>query len=99
VLHYIRSSFSARLSLWVTGFVTVIFVAALALLFRYSIAVVTDETVERNRQILEGAALEVDHVMHRTEFTAQAAGWMVRKYIGEPDSIAALCQQVMQANP
>ena len=99
MIKYIRSSFSARLSLWVTGFVTVIFVAALALLFRYSLAVVTDEAVERNRQILESAALEVDHVLHQTEITARTAGWMVRKYLYEPDSIPALCQQIQQANP
>ena len=82
-----------------TGFVTVIFVAALALLFRYSLAVVTDEAVERNMQILEGAALEVDHVLHQTEITARAASWMVRQYLDTPDSIPALCQQVQHANP
>ena len=82
-----------------TGFVTVIFVAALALLFRYSLAVVTDEAVERNMQILEGAALEVDHVLHQTEITARTAGWMVRQYLATPDSIPALCQQIQHANP
>jgi HAMP domain-containing protein len=98
MLHYIRSSFSARLSLWVTGFVTVIFVTALTLVIRYSLSVVTDESVERNMQILESAALEVDHVLHKTQFTARAAGWMVRKYLDEPDSIPDLCRQVKQAN-
>lgn len=98
MLNYIRNSFSARLSLWVTGFVTVIFVAALTLVIRRSLAVVTDESVERNMQILEGAALEVDHVLHQAEYTARTAGWMVSKYLDEPDSIPMFCQQVIRAN-
>lgn len=82
-----------------TGFVTVIFVVALALLFRYSLAVVTDEAVEKNMQILESAALEVDHALHQTEITARTASLMVRQYLATPDSIPALCQQVQRANP
>lgn len=99
MLNYIRNSFSARLSLWVTGFVTIIFVVALTLLFRYSQTVVTEESAERNKQILESAALEVDHVFHQTEITASTTGWMVRKYLSTPDSIPVLCQQIQQANP
>ncbi len=60
IFRYLRSSFSAQLSLWVTGFVTVIFVVALTLLFRFSLSVVKDESLEQNMQVLEHAALRVD---------------------------------------
>lgn len=70
MLQYFRRSFSARLSLWVTGFVTIIFVVALILLFRFSLAVAQDESQERIMQVLEHAALQADHVLHQTELTA-----------------------------
>ena len=96
---YLRSSFSARLSLWVTGFVTAIFVVALTLLFRFSLAVVKDETLEQNMQVLEHAALRVDRMLHQTEMTAKTAGWMIRQHLAQPTVIKSLCQEVMQSNP
>ena len=71
IFRYLRSSFSARLSLWVTGFVTAIFVVALTLLFHYSQAVVKDESLKQNQQVLEHAALRVDRILHQTEKTAE----------------------------
>jgi len=71
IFRYLRSSFSARLSLWVTGFVTAIFVVALTLLFHYSQAVVKDESLKQNQQVLEHAALRVDRILHQAEVTAQ----------------------------
>ena len=96
---YLRSSFSARLSLWVTGFVTAIFVVALTLLFRFSLAVVKDETLEQNMQVLEHAALRVDRMLHQTEVTAKTAGWMIRQHMAQPNVIKGLCQEVMASNP
>ena len=75
IFRYLRSSFSAQLSLWVTGFVSVIFVVALTLLFRFSLTLVKEESLEQNMQVLEHAALRVDRTLHQTETTAAAAGW------------------------
>ena len=57
LFRYLRSSFSAQLSLWVTGFVTVIFVVALTLIFRFSLTVVKEESLEQNMQVLEHAGV------------------------------------------
>jgi HAMP domain-containing protein len=99
VFRYLRSSFSARLSLWVTGFVTAIFVVALTLLFRFSLAVVKDESLEQNMQVLEHAALRVDRILHRTEMTAKTASWMIRQHLAQTTIVHGLCQEVMQSNP
>lgn len=56
-LHYIRSSFSARLSLWVTGIVTVIYLVFLYLIFQFSITL-RDESLESIMQDL----IEADHM-------------------------------------
>ena len=99
VFRYLRSSFSARLSLWVTGFVTAIFVVALTLLFRFSLTVVKDESLEQNMQVLEHAALRVDWILHRTETTAKTASWMIRQHLAYTTIVHGLCQEVMQSNP
>ena len=99
IFRYLRSSFSARLSLWVTGFVTAIFVVALTLLFRFSLTVVTEEAHERNMQMLEHAALRVDRIIHQTETTAATASWMIRQHLAQPTIIQGLCQEVMASNP
>ena len=98
VFRYLRSSFSARLSLWVTGFVTAIFVVALTLLFRFSLAVVKDESLEQNMQVLEHAALRVDRILHQTEVTAATASWMIRQHLAQPTMVQSLCHEVTQAN-
>jgi Signal transduction histidine kinase, nitrate/nitrite-specific len=99
IFRYLRSSFSAQLSLWVTGFVSVIFVVALTLLFRFSLTLVKEESLEQNMQVLEHAALRVDRTLHQTETTAAAAGWMVREHLNSQTTISALCHEVMLANP
>lgn len=98
IFRYIRRSFAARLSLWVTGFVTAIFVVALTLLFRFSLAVVKDESLEQNMQVLEHAALRVDRILHQTEMTAKTAGWMIRQHLAQPAMVKSLCHDVTQAN-
>ena len=99
ILRYIHSSFSARLSLWVTGFVTVIFVVALTLLFHFSLSVVKDEALEQNMDVLEQAALRVDRKLHQIETTAATASWMICHHLSSPTIVAGLCHDVMQANP
>lgn len=99
IFRYLRSSFSARLSLWVTGFVTAIFVVALTLLFRFSLTVVKEEAHERHMQVLEHAALRVDRIIHQTEMTAATASWMIRQHLTQPTIVQGLCQEVMASNP
>ena len=99
IFRYLRSSFSARLSLWVTGFVTAIFVVALTLLFRFSLTVVKEESLEQNMPVLEHAALRVDRILHQTEMTAKTAGWMIHQHLAQSSVIQGLCQEVMRSNP
>ena len=71
MLSNVGRSFSTRLSIWVTGLVTVVFGVALVMMFRFSQSVVASESVERDMQTLESVALQVDHVLHQTEITAR----------------------------
>lgn len=99
ILQDIRRSFSARLTLLVTGLVTAIFVAALALLLRFTLSVTKTESQERIMQILESTALQVDHELLQTEMTAITTRWMIVEHLSTPDSIAALCRNVKESSP
>ncbi len=52
-LRYLRSSFSARLSLWVTFIVTAIYVASLYLLFQFSLTVKDDSLESIMHSLIE----------------------------------------------
>ena len=99
ILQDIRRSFSARLTLLVTGLVTAIFVVALALLLRFTLSVSRTESQERIMQILESTALQVDHELLQTEMTAITTRWMIVEHLSTPDSIAALCRNVKESSP
>ena len=52
-LRYLRSSFSARLSLWVTVIVTVIYVVSLYLIFQFSLSVKDESLVSIVQTLIE----------------------------------------------
>lgn len=99
MLSNVGRSFSTRLSIWVTGLVTVVFGVALVMMFRFSQSVVASESVERDMQTLESVALQVDHVLHQTEITARITGSLVRKSLATPDSIPVICSQAARTAP
>lgn len=99
MLSNVGRSFSTRLSIWVTGLVTVVFGVALVMMFRFSQSVVASESVERDMQMLESVALQVDHVLHQTEITARITGSLVRKSLAIPDSIPVICSQAARTGP
>lgn len=99
MLSNVGRSFSTRLSIWVTGLVTVVFGVALVMMFRFSQSVVASESVEKDMQTLESVALQVDHVLHQTEITARITGSLVRKSLAIPDSIPVICSQAARTAP
>lgn len=99
ILQDIRHSFSARLTLLVSGLVTAIFVVALALLLQFTLSLTKTESQERIMQILESTALQVDYELQQTEMTAITTRWMIVEHLSAPDSIAVLCQNVMDSSP
>lgn len=70
LFHRIRSSFTTQLTLWVAGFVIVIYGVVIFLLVRFSQQVVIDETIETTMQALENTALRIDNTLRQAEMTA-----------------------------
>lgn len=71
LLQKIRTSFSTQLSLWVAGFVLVIFGVVILLLIRFSENVIRDETIDMTMQALENTALRIDNTLRKTEMMAR----------------------------
>lgn len=67
---HIRRSFSTQLSLWVAGFLVVIFCIVIMLLASFLQDVIRDESVETTLQALENTALRIDNTLHKAELTA-----------------------------
>ena len=70
----IRTSFTARLALWVAGFVVVISTLVVGLLASFSEEVIRDEAIDMTLQVLENSALNIDNTLRKTEMTAHKEG-------------------------
>lgn len=71
LIQKIRTSFSTQLSLWVAGFVLVIFGVVIFLFARFSEHVIRDESIDTTLQALENTALRVDNTLRQTEMMAR----------------------------
>lgn len=83
LIQLLRTSFTARLCLWVAAFVTAVFMVTLFLMLRFSKAVVQDESIEKMKQLVENVTLEMDNALS----------------VSEPDFLKAYYQQALQSSP
>ena len=83
LIQLLRTSFTARLCLWVAAFVTAVFMVTLFLMLRFSKAVVQDESIEKMKQLVEDVTLEMDNALS----------------VSEPDFLKAYYQQALQSSP
>lgn len=70
VLQKIRGSFTTQLTLWVAGFVVIIYGVVVFLLARFSQQVVIDESIETTMQALENTALRINNTLRQADMTA-----------------------------
>lgn len=70
VLQKIRGSFTTQLTLWVAGFVIIIYGVVIFLLARFSQQVVIDESIETTMQALENTSLRINNTLCQADMTA-----------------------------
>lgn len=99
IITYIRSSMSARLSFWVVGSVTILFVTALGILFYYSRLAVREEAMEKASQALESTLLYTDNTLHDVEVAADNMRWLVEQHLDTPDSMFTLSRKILENYP
>ena len=94
-----RRSFSARLSLWVVSFATLVFLTALGYFFIVSRRYVREEAILRATQVVENSVLRLNNILEDVELSADNLEWLVYRHLDEPDMMMEYTHTTVQANP
>ena len=99
LLHYLRQSLSARVSLWVVLFASLIFLAAFGFMFVQSRATVRNEAFRRAEQVLDNTVLRVTAIVDRVETAGNNFAWLIPRHLDAPDSMFVYSRRILVENP
>ena len=94
-----RNSLTTQIVLWVVGFVSVLFVAALIIMFRNARKSIYEEAMEKARQTLRTTELRIDNTLKEVETATRSLHWTVEKRLHRPEIADSLCRQLLKVNP
>jgi len=94
-----RHSLTTQIVLWVVGFVSVLFVTALLIMFRYARQSIYQEAMEKARQTLRTTELRIDNTLSEVETATRSLHWTVEKRLNRPEIMDSLCRQLLRENP
>ena len=95
----IRSSLSARLSLWVVSFTALIFLAALGYMFIESRQAVRREAMRRAGQVLDNTVLRVNGILDDVTIAADNLDWLVYRNMDNSEAMFDLTRNLLLNNP
>ena len=99
LLDTLRRSFSARLSLWVVSFATLVFLAAMGYSFIVSRRYVREEAILRATQVVENSVLRLNNILEDVELSADNLEWLVYRHLKEPEMMKEYSRITVQGNP
>ena len=99
ISQYFRRKLSARISWWVLMSVTILFVAALCIMFKYSHDAIEKESLAKAQQMLICTKLSVENRLHRTEVATHNMLWNVEQHLDDPDVMVEYAMQMVENNP
>lgn len=99
IVQYFRKTLSARISLWVLMSVTILFVAALVIMFRYSHHAIEQESLAKTQQMLDGKVLQIDNQLHKVEVATRNMLWNVEQHLDNPDAMVTYSVKMLESNP
>ncbi|MBR6203308.1 MAG: HAMP domain-containing protein [Bacteroidaceae bacterium] len=85
--------------LWVVGFVSVLFVTSLFIMFHYARKSIYQEAMEKARQTLRTTELRIDNTLSEVETATRSLHWTVEKRLHRPEIMDSLCRQLLRENP
>lgn len=98
-LHTIMGSLSAKLSLWVVLFVSILFAATFSLMFYYARQAVYAESLGKTEDILDKFEIVVGHMLHEKEVVARQTHWWVEQSLSDTLQIGEYIQQILANEP
>lgn len=94
-----RHSLTTQVVMWVVGFVSVLFVTALFIMFYYARQSIYQEAMEKARQTLRTTELRIDNVLNEVETATRSLHWTIEKRLNRPEIMDSLCRQLLRENP
>ena len=94
-----RRSLSARLSVWTVLVVTVVFLAALTIMFTESQDHVRLDTLGKVSQSLDGTVLHIDNTLRTVEVAANNMLRVIENNLDKPDKMFYYSYKVLENNP
>lgn len=94
----IRQSLSARLSLWVVGFVAIFFIAALFVMFYYARAAVKKEALAKSEAALDGMIQRIDNRLREVEKASVNMSWNVEHHLDDPVAMQKITHKMLDCN-
>ena len=94
-----RHSLTTQIVVWVVGFVSVLFVTALFIMFHYARESIYQEAMEKARQTLRTTELRIDNTLNEVETATRSMHWTIEKRLNRPEIMDSLCRQLLRVNP
>lgn len=94
-----RHSLTTQIVVWVVGFVSVLFVTALFIMFHYARQSIYTEAMEKARQTLRTTELRIDNTLNEVETATRSMHWTIEKRLNRPEIMDSLCRQLLRVNP
>ena len=94
-----RHSLTTQVVTWVVGFVSVLFVTALFIMFYYARQSIYQEAMEKARQTLRTTELRIDNTLNEVETATRSMHWTIEKRLNRPEIMDSLCRQLLRENP
>lgn len=94
-----RHSLTTQIVLWVVGFVSVLFVTALFIMFHHARQSIYQEAMEKARQTLRTTELRIDNTLSEVETATRSMHLTIEKRLDKPEIMDSLCRQLVSVNP
>ena len=98
-IRFLQKKLPARLSLLVLASVTIMFVAALVILFRYSHLTLENESLKKADRMLAGTVAQIDNQLHEVNVATRNMVWYIEQNLNNPDALAIYTRNLVQSNP
>lgn len=87
------------MSAWVLLGVTLLFVATLVVMFRYSHRAIEVESLTKASQMLDGTVQNIENMMDEVGVATKNMRWNVERHLDDPDAMPSYCIEFLENNP
>lgn len=94
----LRSSLSARISLWTVLFAAVVFIISISVVAFRSRNAVREEAIKGANRVLENTVLRTNYILEDVEDLANNLEWLVLKDLDNPDAMMEYSHNIVQNN-